>query len=996
MVQAQQQVAAESFVAEWYDKGNEKRHAQSFWLELLQKVYGVANPYQFIAFEEPTEADGSTKFVDGIIDDTHVLIEQKGRHVNLDTAEKQSDGRLLTPYQQAKRYADNLPYFRKPHYIVCCNFSEFHIYDMNETQPEKNRHVLLLEDLPKEFSRMSFLVDEKNAHLKKELELSVAAGKIVGEIYDAISPQYEIAEGQKTLSESQMRSLNILCVRLVFCLYAEDAGIFNSKNQFHDYLSRFEARDFRKQLIDLFATLDTKENERDKYLDDDLKAFPYVDGGLFEEKEIEIPTFTEDARNLILQKASEDFNWSEISPTIFGAVFESTLNPETRRSGGMHYTSIENIHKVIDPLFLDSFKHELDEVLAVKNENARKIAVESFLEKLSKMKFFDPACGSGNFLTETYLSLRRLENKALKTIFKGQKYFGEDFSPIRVKINQFYGIEINDFAVTVARTALWIAESQMMRETERIVAADLQFLPLKSHANIVEGNALRMDWGTLRPTTTLTNAIYADKANIYKIDDNSVLSVCQPPAPKYGEVNIVTREVEFKNISDIEIPSEVPVEFDYIMGNPPFVGARMMPQGGRQKREVEEIFGNIKDVQDLDYVTCWFKKAAQFIQGTKTEACFVATNSICQGSQVPILWNVLLNELNIEINFAYQSFKWDSESYDKAAVHCVIIGFSFKGLKSRERTVPKIIFDAECNPHEVENISPYLTPSQSIFVEVHKDVLCTGIPKIKMGNMARDGGNLLLEEEQKEAILKKEPDLEKWIRPLVGANEFLNGKKRYCFWLVKATPKDIKKSKILYDRVNAVKEFRLSSSAKTTNGYAKIPHLMAQIAQTGSDYIVIPKTTTSAREYIPIGFLDKNYISTDLVFIIPDATLYHFGVITSKVHMAWMRAVCGRFGMGYRYSKEIVYNNFIWCEPTDKQKAKIEKTAQAILDARDLFAENSLADLYDPLTMPPELRKAHQANDEAVISAYGWKKDITETEIVARLMQLYQKMVSGM
>lgn len=936
MTDAQQRAAARQFVKDWTGHGDEKQETQRFWIALLQNVFGVEQATNAIEFEVPVKL-GHTSFIDGYLKDTNVLIEQKGADIDLRKGYKQSDGSILTPFQQARRYAGYLPHNRNPRWIVVCNFKEFHIHDMN--RPNDTPEVIALSELEKEYHRLQFLVDTGNARIQKEMQISLQAGELVGKLYDSLLGQYKNPSNPDSL-----KSLNMLCVRLVFCLYAEDAGVFGKHGMFHDYLQDIPASGVRKALVELFRILDTKPENRDPYLADDnptLASFPYVNGGLFADENIEIPPFTEELKAMLLSNASENFNWSEISPTIFGAVFESTLNPETRRSGGMHYTSIENIHKVIDPLFLDGLKAELEEARdKTVAGGARSKAIQAFHEKLSKLTFLDPACGSGNFLTETYLSLRRLENEIIREIYsgiEGQMAMGEmaaeimDSLKIKVSIGQFYGIEINDFAVTVAKTALWIAESQMLKETEEIVHMHMDFLPLTSYANIVEGNALRIDWETVVPK---------DKLN-------------------------------------------------YIMGNPPFVGARMMDQGSTQKKEVQDIFGNIKDVQDLDYVTCWYKLAAQYIQGTKIEVCFVSTNSICQGSQVPILWNVLFNDLGVRINFAFQTFKWGSESNDQAAVHCVIVGFAVFNRAS------KLLFSTAKKAKAVQNISPYLTEGSDTFVAASKDALCA-VPKMIFGNQPRDGGHFILTEEERTAILTAEPLLEKWIHPYMGADEFIKGKKRYCLWLVHATPAEIKKSKILYEKVEAVRQFRLASKAKTTNGYAKVPNCFAQMTQPENvDYLIIPSVSSERRKYVPIGFLSANTISSNAVQIIPSATLYHFGVLTSNVHMAWMRTVCGRLEMRYRYSKEVVYNTFPWPTPTEEQKAKIEQTAKAILDARAMYPDCSLADLYDEVTMPSELRKAHQQNDKAVMQAYGfWGKLNTETECVAELMKMYQELTT--
>ena len=928
MNDTQQKKAAKKFAADWKGKGYEKGQSQPFWLSLLRDVYGVEHPEQFITFEEQVHLD-HTSFIDGTITSTKVLIEQKGLGKDLKKPIKQSDGTLLTPFQQAKRYITELPLSQHPRWVVTCNFERFFVYDME--RPGGEPEEILLENLEKEYYRLQFLVDNGNEHLKREMEVSIAAGEIVGLLYEAFHKQYADPD-----SEQALKSLNVLCVRLVFCLYAEDAGIFGHHGMFHDYLAEFDARKMRRALTDLFKILDTKPEDRDPYLKDDfpeLAAFPYVNGGLFADENIEIPPFTDEIRELLLSKASDDFNWSEISPTIFGAVFESTLNPETRRSGGMHYTSIENIHKVIDPLFLDELKKEFSDICEIAVERTKERKLKEFQKKLASLNFLDPACGSGNFLTETYLSLRRLENEVLRVLSHGQIAFGyADWNPIQVSLGQFYGIEINDFAVTVAKTALWIAESQMMKETEEIVLMHLKFLPLKSYTNIIEANALRINW-----------------------------------------VDVVPKQ-----------------KLNYIMGNPPFVGARLMKQGSIQKKEVQDIFGNIKDVQDLDYVTCWYKLAAQYIQNTNIQACFVSTNSICQGSQVPILWNVLFNDYHIHINFAYQTFKWDSESSSQAAVHCVIVGFA--GVNRNE----KWLFTDGSNGKIVSNISPYLVEGEDIFVVAEKESLC-GMSKMSFGNQPRDGGFFVIKEDEYHDIMEKEPELQKWLHPYIGADEFIKGKKRWCLWLKHSSPKDIMNSKILSEKVEAVRQFRLSSKAKTTNGYAKVPQLFAQITQPDDvDFLIIPRVSSERRRYVPIGFVTADIISSDAVQIVPDATLYHFGVLTSNVHMSWMRAVCGRLKSDYRYSKEIVYNTFPWPDTTDDQKAKIEQTAQTILDARAQYPDCSLADMYgEKMYLFPELLKAHQNNDRAVMQAYSFSvKDMTESQCVAELMKMYQDLVS--
>ena len=670
-------------------------------------------------------------------------------------------------------------------------------------------------------------------------------------------------------------------------------------------------------------------------MDEDLAAFPYVNGGLFAEESVVIPRLDESIVDLILHKASEDFDWSEISPTIFGAVFESTLNPETRRAGGMHYTSIENIHKVIDPLFLDGLKREFSEIAAIGEIKARNRKFRAFQAKLAGLKFLDPACGSGNFLTETYLSLRRLENDILRQL-TDQVMFGgvqkEDL--IQVSIGQFYGIEINDFAVTVARTALWIAESQMMKETEDVVHMSLDFLPLRSYANITEGNALRLDWESVVPKHQLS----------------------------------------------------------YIMGNPPFVGYSL--QSKEQKKDILSIYVNekgkpYKTAGKIDYVAGWYFKASQLIQGTNIRIAFVSTNSITQGEQVAGVWKPLYDRFGIHIDFAYRTFRWDSEANLKAHVHCVIVGFSVAPNNAEKRIYSEEHFQM------AENINAYLMDAPTVFIESRSKSLCE-VPEMLYGNKPTDGGFLFLTNDEYQDVQKREPEILKYIRRVYGASEFINNKPRFCIWLVGVSPAEVRKSKFIMERVESVRKFRLASTKAATRKSAEMPTLFQEVRHPNSDYIIVPRHSSETRKYIPLGFVSPEIIVNDAVQIIPNATTYHFGVLTSNVHMAWMRAVCGRIKSDYRYSKDIVYNNFPWPTPTEEQKTKIEQTAQGILDARALYTDCSLADLYDEVTMPVELRRAHQANDKAVMAAYGFPvRTTTEASCVAELMRMYQRLVDG-
>ena len=897
----QQAAAAAAFAERWKGRGYEKGDSQVFWTELLTEVFGVENPSTIIRYEEQVKVD-NTNFIDGHIPSTKVLIEQKSIDKDLRKGIKQSDGSLLNPFQQAKRYAAELPYSERPRWIVTCNFAEFLVYDME--QPNGEPQQILLENLGKEYYRLQFLVYAKSDHLSKEMEVSIEAGKIVGRIYEALLTQYD------DNSPEALRWLNILCVRIVFCLYAEDAGIF-SRDQFHDFLVTYEAKDLRRALRDLFEVLNTPKEKRSKYLQEELAAFPYTNGGLFEE-EIEIPQFTEELKQTLLQNASLDFDWSDISPTIFGAVFESTLNPETRRSGGMHYTSIENIHKVIDPLFLNDLRRELDEILEEKVEKQRLKKLDSYQDKLASLTFLDPACGSGNFLTETYLSLRRLENEAIRERYHGQMMMGAFVNPIKVSINQFYGIEINDFAVTVATTALWISEAQMLTETEHIIHQDIDFLPLRSYTNIHEGNALRIDWETVVP-----------KAHL-----------------------------------------------NYIIGNPPFVGYSL--QNKEQKDDILSVFVDIdgkpfKTAGKIDYVAGWYYKASELMQHTNIRAALVSTNSITQGEQVAAIWKPLKELFGIHIDFAHRTFRWDSEASLKAHVHCVIVGFS-------NVNVPKVIYDND-KQKIADNINAYLIDAPDVYIESRKHPLYD-VPEMVTGNRPADGGHLIIEAEDYDDFIKQEPSSQKYIKKLLGAAEFINNKERWCLWLVDASPSELRNMPLVLKRIQACKEDRENAPDEGRRKLALTPHLFREQLNPET-YIIVPSVSSERRRYVPMGLLTKDTIPTNL----------------SNVHMAWMRAVCGRLKSDYRYSKDVVYNNFPWPTPTDEQKTKIEQTAQAILDARALYPDSSLADLYDELTMPVELRRAHQDNDRAVMAAYGFPiKTMTESQCVAELFKLYQEL----
>ena len=918
----EQREAARQFYYKWKGRGREDEDARSYWIDFLQDILGVDHVTDRVEFEKKVVGkDGNTKRIDVYIPETRVLIEQKSLGIPLDKPQAGHKGK--TPLEQAQEYDDGLRFEEKSRWIITSNFGEIWVYDMNEKplRPVK----VSLDELPTKYRQFDFLVNKATKKITEEMQLSLEAGNLVGKLYDAILKQYKDPSSPESL-----KSLNKLCVRLVFCLFAEDAGLFDKHLQFHDYLEQYRTKDMRKALIALFETLNTPYDKRDPYLDEGLAAFPYVNGGLFEDEKIEIPNFTDEIRTLLLEDASAGFNWSDISPTIFGAVFESTLNPETRRSGGMHYTSVENIHKVIDPLFLNDLRAELEEIKKAPTAGgSRTKRMQAFQEKLASLRFLDPAAGSGNFLTESYLSLRRMENEIIRDLtglMEGQMMFddmGNEAIGVKVSIDQFYGIEINDFAVSVAKTAMWIAEAQMLRETRSAVNLSQDFLPLKTNVNIHEGNALRMDWE-----------------------------------------DVVPRE-----------------KLNYIMGNPPFHGFTFM--SASQKDDMSKLFPNVKN---LDYVCGWYKKASEYIRETDIEVAFVSTNSIVQGETVSRFWRFMPDDI---INFAYRTFIWESEAADKAHVHCVIIGFAKKHRKE------KYIFDGE-KRSLAKNINRYLIDGENIVVESRNKPICD-VPKMIYGNKPADGGNLIIEDNEYEDFVKRDPCAQQYIKPLIGAAEYIKGKKRWCLWLVGADPNTLKKCPLIVDRVKKCKEAREASIAEGIRKFASTPTLFAQRTQpVDKDFIIVPRVSSQNRRYIPMGFIKAGTIVTDRVQIIPDADLYEFGVIISNVHMAWTRVTCMRLKSDYSYSKDVVYNNFPWPTVSEEQKTKISDCAKIILEARNLYPDSTLADLYDDTFMPPELRKAHQANDRAVMAAYGFPvRDFTEADCVAALMKLYQEKVNA-
>ena len=922
-----QQTAARRFVETWKGRGYEKGETQPFWYQLLHDIFGIEVPANFIQFELPVHIK-HTKFIDAYIPSTKVLIEQKELKKDLDAAGKQSDGEDKTPYEQADRYASGLKWSQYPRWIVTCNFRTFKIYD--KEQPKAEPLVISLDNLEREYYLLKFLVDDTTTTLKKEKEISKEAGELIAKLYNLLRNQYVAPDTPRAL-----HSLNVLCIRLVFCLFAEKSFLFgDNRSIFRDYMVSFKPSQMRRALLDLFDILDTPEDERDPYLSEELARFPYVNGGLFNKNDnLEIPSINETIANLLIRECSEGFDWSGISPTIFGALFEDTMNPETRESGGMHYTSVENIHKVINPLFMNRLNSEFKEILKIKTDKKRKQALLAFQEKIGGLTFLDPACGSGNFLTETYLSLRKLENKILDILSDGTLYMNGDLSPIKVKIEHFYGMEVNDFAVTVAKAALWIAEAQMMKKTEGIVQKDLEFLPLKSYSHIHQANALTTDWNSI---------------------------------------------VKSDNLS-------------FIFGNPPFKGKKSRKK--EQKEELESVIGtDSPQPGNMDYVTGWFFKAARYIQNTNIKVAFVSTINITRGEQVSLLWNALLNKYHIAIDYAYLPFEWYSEAKKNAQVHCTVIGYS-----SCSNCDPKVIYSGteEVAPKIAQNISPYLRDEENILVASRPSKPICEVPETGIGNKPIDGGYFLFKPDEKENFIKKEPLAAKYFYEWYGADELIKGKRRFFLWLSNCPPSELRKMPLSMERKEMVKVARSKSPDAGTRKLADFPTKfhVTNIPQT--NFMVIPEVTSENRDYIPMEYVEvkdtTKKLFSNLVKLMPGATLYHFGVLQSMVHMIWTKAICGYKDFRPRYSTDVVYNNFPWPVVSQKVKESIEKTAKKILEARAKYPDCSLADLYDVNSMPDDLKKAHLDNDKAVMAAYGFTGK-NEEEVTKALLQLYKKL----
>lgn len=923
--------AAKKFVQRWQGRGQEKSDTHTFWLDLCDSVIGMEHVATTVLFESQTTDRG---WVDAVIPDAKTFIEQKSLGVDLDKPETRQ-GLSVTPFEQAKRYADSQRNSQRPDTIIISNFETFRIHDLDQEKPAENYTEFSLDELPDQLHLLDFLVDPQIQRARREKSVSLTAGQLIGKLYGMLAKQYQDPD-----SDQSQHSLNVLLVRIVFCLYAEDAGVFE-KNAFYNYLAGIQPRMARYALDNLFKNLDTPVADRDPYEAEEFAAFPYVNGGLFRDRHAEIPHFTAEILDVLLTEVSAGTDWSQISPTVFGGVFESTLNPETRHSGGMHYTSPENIHRVIDPLFLDALTDELEDILNEQGVGAikRRNNLKRYQDKLASLRFFDPACGSGNFLTETYISLRRLENTVLSELARHQTslvFEDVEESPVKVNVNQFYGIEINDFAVSVGQTALWIAKLQADLETEILTSGRVNILPLLDSPNIVQGNALQTDW---------TEALD-------------------------------------------------PAECDYVIGNPPFLGSKM--QSTEQKADLRQAFeeiGATRNLGTIDYVAGWYAKATAYMGDHAVRTAFVSTNSVSQGEQVANIWHPIW-EHGVRIDFAHDTFRWANESTDPAAVFVVIIGFSKLGG-------PKQLFHYEDINGEPEIMHPkminaYLRDAPDVFIWNRSKPL-SDVPKVGIGNKPIDDGNYLFTAEEKNEFLEKEPQAEAYFHRWYGAQEFIKGIERWVLWLGDASPADLQRMPLALDRVRAVKEYRESRTSAPTRKLAETPTRFHVENMPEGDSILIPKVSSERRRYIPLGLVEPESLCSDLVFILPNATRFHFGVMHSRTHNAWMRTVAGRLKSDYRYSAGLVYNNFIWPEVNVVQEQEISALGQAVLDARQHYPDATIAQMYNPDNdwLYPELTKAHEELDAAVERAYGLEPGCEEKEIVELLFELYNSAINS-
>jgi len=882
------------FTKEWEEESRERAEKDTFWNQFFN-VFGISRR-RLATFEEPVKKlNNKQGFIDLFWKGT-LLVEHKSKGKNLDAA-----------FEQATDYFYGIKEHELPKYILVSDFENFKLYDLDE----KKEHEFGIQDFHKNIKLFGFIAGYQKRTFKDEDPVNIKAAELMGKLYDQLKD-----------SGYEGHPLEVFLVRLLFCLFADDTGIFEKDTfkEFVDLKTNSDGSDLGAWLAQFFQVLNTPRDKRLINLDEHLAAFPYVNGKLFEEP-LPITSFNTRMRDILLECSALD--WGKISPAIFGSMFQSVMNPQERRNLGAHYTSEKNILKLIKPLFLDELHDEFERVKHNKNK------LTAFHQKLGNLKFLDPACGCGNFLIITYRELRLLELEVLKALYGKQQVIGID-QIMLVDVDQFYGIEYDEFPARIAEVALWLMDHQMNLRISEAFGLYYARLPLKKSATIVHGNALRIDWEDIIPKT----------------------------------------------------------ELSYILGNPPFYGKQY--QSKEQKEDLKLIFSGVKGAGVLDYVTAWYLKAAKLIKSTAIKVGFVSTNSIAQGEQTGILWNELFNNYGIKIHFAHRTFRWTNEAKGKAAVHVVIISFANFDIKNKSIWFYE---DIKGEPLEikVKNINPYLVESADLVVLKRRQPICN-VSKISFGSMPNDGGNFLLTPEQKDNLLILEPDAEQVIKPLLSAHEFLNGKQRFCIWLEDVSPNLLKQLKHVQNRIENVKQLRLKSTRSATQKLAAYPTLFGEIRQPKNDFVLVPLNSSMNRKYIPMGFFNKNHIPNNTCSAIDSATLFELGVLQSGMHMTWVNYVCGRIKSDYRYSNEIVYNNYPWPkDPSDKHKKAVEAKAQTVLAVREEFPDSSLADLYDPLTMLPKLVKAHQDLDKAVDLCYRPQAFTNETARIEFLFDLYSE-----
>jgi hypothetical protein len=943
-----------SFSNEWAGTSNEEAEAKSF-IEAFFEVFGISRRRVATFEHRVKKLDEHDGYID-LLWKGNILIEMKSRGKNLDKA-----------FEQAKDYTYGLKQYELPNYILVSDFENFRLYDLENN---KETHFLL-KDFVSNIQLFGFIAGYQKRVFNEEDPVNIKAAYLMGKLHDALKDAgYAGHELEKYL------------VRLLFCLFADDTTIFEA-GIFQEYIlnkTHEDGTDLGLHLAQIFQILNSPNDKRQKTLDESLNAFPYINGQLFEEQ-LSFASFNTKMRNTLLECCVLD--WSKISPAIFGSMFQSVMNPVERRNLGAHYTSEKNILKLIKPLFLDDLWKEYE---TVKNNHAK---LKDFQKEIANLRFLDPACGCGNFLIISYREIRLLEIEIIKQrLFYHMKLRKEVAAEADINIKQivmcdvdmFYGMEYEEFPAQIAQLAMWLIDHQMNQIISSEFGKYFARIPLKKAANIVHGNALQMNWENLIARNTIN--IIAENTTV----------IVEEPETEYKTITIQTNNltiIDERNKEPILI--DVKNTFDFIIGNPPFIGKQMKTDS--QKADMEKVFAGYKGVGVLDYVTAWYLKAAKLIQGTNTKVAFVSTNSIVQGEQAGLLWNILFNQYNIKIHFAHQTFKWNNEARGNAAVHCVIVGFA------NFDTNNKSIFEYEDSKGDakeikVKNISPYLTDGNDVILLKRSSNICK-MPVMNYGSMPNDGGFLLLNEAEKEEIISKQPLSEKYIRKFVMGEELINSIPRYCIWIDDYSPNELKNATLILERINKVKNNRLSSNRQTTRELSSMPYRFGEVRQPKENYIAFPRVSSQSRKYIPITILDKSTIAGDKVYTIETGGLYHFGVLMSEMHMVWMRLTCGRMKSDYSYSNTITYNNFPWpLNPNEKQINAIETAAQKVLDARAEYPESSLADLYGSL-MPPILVKAHNELDKAVDLAYRPQVFANDTKRIAFLFELYERYTAG-